>query len=225
MIATLEIQQPRVEPVPAHGGEQGELHEHGRCGHHPKKGSCVTCAVASKRRRPHTQLNPLTAAGGELSVDLTGPHVSAHIPKDLAREPRGRYAVVAAYTPCRDAESLAALDGARAKQRWFRQHLPGDGGGDIAVDQHGGDELDVQTLESGGKPKTWVHVRIITGKASAETAAAILAIIDEINHSFRTQAVWSLHSDQGKEFLNQALGGREGARVALLVGAWLRSTQ
>lgn len=60
-------------------------------------------------------------------------------------------------------------------------------------------------MEKRGKPKTWVYVRVITGKASAETAVAILSIIDEINHSFRTQAVWSLHSDQGKEFLNQAV--------------------
>eukprot|EP00975_Prorocentrum_lima_P016162 3431752-Prorocentrum_lima.AAC.1 len=64
------------------------MREHRRRGHHPKRGDCVVRAVASKRRRPHTQLNPLTAAGGELPIDLTGPHVSAHIPKDLANEPR-----------------------------------------------------------------------------------------------------------------------------------------
>lgn len=132
-----ETQQPRDEPVPAHGDVKGELHEHRRCGHHPKQGSCVVCAVASKRRRPHTQLNPLTAAGGELSLDLTVPHVSAYIPKDLAREPRGRYALVAAYTPFRDAERLAALDCARAKERWFKRHLPGEGKGD---DDYAGDQ-------------------------------------------------------------------------------------
>eukprot|EP00975_Prorocentrum_lima_P058086 12183365-Prorocentrum_lima.AAC.1 len=61
----------------------GELHEH-------------------RRRGRHTQLNLSTAAGGELSIDLAGPHVSAPMPKDLAREPKGRCALVATYAPLKE---------------------------------------------------------------------------------------------------------------------------
>ena len=55
------------------------------------------------------------------------------------------------------------------------------------------------------KPKSWIYVRVLTGKAAAETAVAIKSLVDEINHSYRAQAVWSLHSDMGKEFLAEAV--------------------
>ena len=46
-------------------------------------------------------------------------------------------------------------------------------------------------------------MRVLTSKASTETSVAIKSIVDKINHSFRTQAVWSLHTDKGQEFLAQ----------------------
>eukprot|EP00971_Amphidinium_carterae_P169429 3356775-Amphidinium_carterae.2 len=74
---------------------KGEL-EHRRRGHFPKDPGCPVCAVASKRRRPHTKLNPSTQAGGELSVDLSGPHVLTYLPGDRAKEERGKYLLVTA---------------------------------------------------------------------------------------------------------------------------------
>ena len=92
--------------------EPPNLAEHRRCGHHKERGDCTVCQVESVRRRPHTKLNP------HLSVDISGPHVSAHLPGDGAAKPRGKYFLICSITPLREDERQACLDGARAKEPW-----------------------------------------------------------------------------------------------------------
>ena len=195
--------------------EPPSLAEHRRCGHHPKRGDCPVCQIASVRRRPHTKLNPLTRAGGELSVDISGPHVSAHLPGDRAAKPRGKYFLICSYTPLREDERQACLDGARAKERWVTlqgkecgqggEPDPGPGGEVPSHGEPGGEDDEAKAVDDKGKPRSWLYVRTLTSKAAAETSVGIKTVVDEINHSFRTQAVWSLHSDMGKEFLAQSV--------------------
>ena len=51
-------------------------------------------------------------------MDISGPHVSAHLPGDRAAKPRGKYFLICSYTPLREDERQACLDGARAKEPW-----------------------------------------------------------------------------------------------------------
>jgi hypothetical protein len=75
------------------------------------------------------------------------------------------------------------------------EEAPAEQGGELAQGMGHQDE----------KQKSWIYACVLTGKAAAETAVAIKGIVDEINHSYRAQAVWSLRSDMGKEFLAKAV--------------------
>ena len=62
--------------------------------------------------------------------------------------------------------------------------------GDSAVVRQGDDWAVLPMVcGQGGKPHTWIYVRVLSRDARLETAIAIRSVIDENNHSFRTEAV------------------------------------
>eukprot|EP00971_Amphidinium_carterae_P349558 6491078-Amphidinium_carterae.1 len=190
--------------------------------------ACPVCAVASKRRRPHTKLNPATQAGGELSVDLSGPHVLTYMPGDKSKEERGKYLLVAAYSPMSEKEQLR-VEEVEARRKVWRDSLdrtedvlPRPEDDAVVLDEFKPDGSDpaLDSKEKGQiketRPKGWYYVRILRNKTAVEVREALSSVINEINHSFRVQAVWSLHSDQGLEFVAKTVkkfAGRRGLHV------------
>ena len=165
-------------------------------------------------------------------MDISGPHVSAHLPGDRAAKPRGKYFLICSYTPLREDERQACLDGARAKERWVTlqgkecgqggEPDPGPGGEVPSHGEPGGEDDEAKAVDDKGKPRSWLYVRTLTSKAAAETSVGIKTVVDEINHSFRTQAVWSLHSDNGQGVSGAvSAGSRVGTWAACDERSWI----
>ena len=60
-----------------------QLELHRRDGHRHFLPECAECRPGAIKQRPHRRLPELLRPGGELSVDLSGPHFPGRFPSDL----------------------------------------------------------------------------------------------------------------------------------------------
>ena len=76
-----------------------ELQAHRAAGHPTYSAQCPECRKANSRQRPHYRLDPSTRGGGELSVDVSGPHGPGRWPSDVVgdRKKVAKFWIAAAY--------------------------------------------------------------------------------------------------------------------------------
>ena len=129
-----DVQDDEKDEAAEKEDEAEKMDRHRARGHNPKDPNCPVCVLAPMRRRPHTRLNPRTQCGGELSIDLSGPHVACFIPGRRREQPTGRYLLVASYSPLRESETQSIFDAVGAKAEFLkRSGLPSEVAG-VVVD-------------------------------------------------------------------------------------------
>ena len=93
------INDPQVYEVVTMKLENAELRAHKRGGHVTFRPDCPGCRTGSARSRAHHRLAESERPGGELSVDISGPHTTGRWPSDApeAWAKRAMYFVVGAF--------------------------------------------------------------------------------------------------------------------------------
>ena len=92
-----------------------QLEEHRRQGHPHYMPECPECRLAMGRLRSHYRLDPDTRPGGELSVDLSGPHPPTLYPsaRPEDRTKRPQYFMLSAYQVMTSAELKEYMEARR----------------------------------------------------------------------------------------------------------------
>ena len=85
-----------------------ELQAHREGGHQRYSPQCPECVRAKPRQRAHYRRDPTSKPGGELSVDISGPHCPGRWPTDAVkhRDLRAKYWLVGVYTYFTEEELL-----------------------------------------------------------------------------------------------------------------------
>ena len=166
-----------------------ELEKHKLLGHPKYMPECSDCRKAQGRMRPHFRLSPSTRAGGELSLDISGPHPPAMWPDSTAQDQhrRARYYILGAYQTCTEEEI--------AERRRLADDAKFMATGEVSEGpkplQHC--ETDLQ------QSKVLYYVVLLESKDSDEVLAAIQSIVSQIEAEFHGPVVHRIHGDRAPE--------------------------
>ena len=175
------------------------LEQHKLEGHLTFMKECEECRLASGRMRVHRRIAPSLKPGGELSVDMSGPHhlglFPSALPEDAVR--RARYYLLGAYQMYtaeelelriqhqNDAAAAAGMGEVRPEERMIivSKNL-------VATETDAG-EVDTR--------KVLYYVEILTSKRPAEVLAALQRIVANVEEEFHGRVIYRLHGDRASE--------------------------
>ena len=153
---------------------------------------CPECRLGAIRRRAHRRQPEATKPGGELSVDLSGPHLPGRWPSDSPESVsrRAQYFLVASYRVFTDVEVAEAQGNeAFAKKKARRVHFEDEeqyaqsvvpsGAGSTA------DDTVYATEDAGRGERTMYFVRFLETKHVRETLPALQSIVTEVECHFK----------------------------------------
>ena len=185
-----------------------QLRQHQLLGHPSFLKECRDCRLAAGRMRVHRRMDPSLRPGGELSLDVSGPHSPAiwpsAFPEDTTK--RARYFLLAAY----QVFTAAELEERVRLHEEARKAAGLDAS--VAVDvSHLATSatlrLDYVANEAGEVDETKVlyFTEPLQTKAVKETLPAIQRIVAAVELEFKSPVVHRIHGDKASELTGQAV--------------------
>ena len=177
-----------------------ELEQHRRNGHPTVRAACPECRAGGIRQRPHRRLPDRLRPGGDLSIDMSGPHLPGRWPSDaLEAQARRAQHFIIGYFRCYTEEELVERDknkmfaGASAHAVPKPADIAAEAAGPSA--KHSAVETAGASTDQAKQPKMLYYFRPLQTKRLEETVPAIQSIVAQINEKFRCHAVWRIHGD------------------------------
>ena len=166
-----------------------QLEEHRRLGHPHFLAECRECRMAAGRMRPHFRLNPDMRAGGELSVDMSGPHYPCGWPtgdrQDETR--RATYFLLGAYQTLTKAEAderRQQMEDARINSR---------------SSQMSGCEPLIYSEDDVKRSRVLYYTVLLEGKTGEEVLKGLQKIVTMVHNDFHAPVVCRIHGDKAPE--------------------------
>ena len=122
----LEDLSPGVQKLGNRKVTEYELAEHKANGHKHFTKECEESRLGAIRRRAHRRQPETARPGGELSMDLSGPHVPGRWPSDSPEHyaKRAQYFLIASYRVFTDGEMFKSKEDAEyARKKARRVHF------------------------------------------------------------------------------------------------------
>ena len=161
-----------------------ELMKHRAGGHQQFSKDCPECRKANPRTRPHFKLDANTRPGGELSIDISGPHGAGYYPKDTFGFSLMRYALVGVFQ---------TFDPEEFKHKLTLESMARKSAGVDDVD------LGPEEINNSLNGSSLYYCIPLRSKELIDTEPAIKAMVNSINNLFKARVVYRIHGDKAME--------------------------
>ena len=160
--------------------------------------------------------------GGELSVDLSGPHDPGRFPSDLQEHNaiRPQYFATGVYRTISSGELQQREDNERHAEQCVRPEEAVPGENAAAASPRKG-RAPCADSAAPASEKNLYFARFPEGKSMQETGPALEDIVNEVNNLYKCKAVWRIHSDRAGELASPSVKAyfrQKGVRVTSTAG-------